>query len=182
MSEITLVRVKSLSGAGRTAPSGAVAFDERLSVPLWWWIPALVSLGLLYVDLHLGHPNWPAWAIIAVLAVGVGVAFHRLGSRRVTLTEADGGLVLQVGPATLSTRYISASAVVQSRAKQQALGPGSDPSAYLLHRPWIGPMVRITLDDPADPTPYWLFSCRHAAELVTALDSPHPRADPPGDA
>jgi hypothetical protein len=101
----------------------------------------------------------------------------------VTLTAADDGrLVLRVGPATLPTRFISASEVVPVRAKQQALGPGLDPSAYLLHRPWIGPMVRVTLDDPTDPTPYWLFSSRRATELVAALTSPDSQANRPGGA
>jgi hypothetical protein len=32
-------------------------------------------------------------------------------------------------------------------------------------------MVLLVLDDPDDPTPYWLISCRHPARLLAALGS-----------
>lgn len=30
-------------------------------------------------------------------------------------------------------------------------------------------MVLLVLDDPDDPTPYWLVSARHPEKLITAL-------------
>ena len=35
--------------------------------------------------------------------------------------------------------------------KQVALGPQLDPAAFLMHRGWVGPVVRIEVTDPADP-------------------------------
>jgi hypothetical protein len=43
--------------------------------------------------------------------------------------------------------------------------------ACVTHRGWVGPMVRVELRDPADPTPYWLFSVRSAEELAALLRS-----------
>ena len=53
--------------------------------------------------------------------------------------------------------------------KSAALGRQLDPAAYVLHRPWIGPMVLVVLDDPDDPTPYWLVSSRHPGRVLAAL-------------
>jgi Protein of unknown function (DUF3093) len=144
-----------------------------LSTPPWWWLPALVIVALVYLDVRLGHPNWPTWltmVLMVLLVLLVAVALHRLGRARVSVTEdAQGHLVLRVGPATLPIRFITAPSAVATKDKQQTLGPQLDPEAYVLHRPWIGPLVRVTLNDPADPTPYWLFSSRRPEALVECL-------------
>ena len=38
-----------------------------------------------------------------------------------------------------------------------------------MHRAWVGPMVLLVLDDPDDPTPYWLVSSRHPDRVLAAL-------------
>ena len=43
-----------------------------------------------------------------------------------------------------------------------------------MHRAWVGPMVLLVLDDPDDPTPYWLVSCRHPDRVLAALRSVNP--------
>ena len=53
-----------------------------------------------------------------------------------------------------------------------ACGPKKlDPAAFVAHRAWIGPMVLAVLDDPDDPTPYWLVSTRHPDQVLAALRS-----------
>ena len=49
------------------------------------------------------------------------------------------------------------------------LGPDLDPAAFVLHTGWVGPVLRVMLTDPADPTPYWVFSVRHAEQLAALL-------------
>jgi Protein of unknown function (DUF3093) len=75
----------------------------------------------------------------------------------------------------LPSRFISGARGVPASDKQQMLGPELDPRAFVLHRPWIGPAVRVDLDDPADPTPYWIFSVRHPEALLECLRTAHPR-------
>jgi len=48
-------------------------------------------------------------------------------------------------------------------------GTELDARAWLLLRGWIPGVVKVQLDDPSDPTPYWLVSTRHPAELAAAL-------------
>lgn len=162
--------MSQIRGAAKRAPSGAVRFDERLSVPWWWWPSPLIVIGLLEISVLLGHPEVPWWIPAALLLPLAAWWLVRLGRTRVTLTEAgDGEQVLRVGPATLPTRFVTEARAVAPAEKRVQLGPELDPSAYLVHRAWIGPMVRLTLDDPADPTPYWLFSVRRAEALVKCL-------------
>jgi hypothetical protein len=48
-------------------------------------------------------------------------------------------------------------------------GTRLDARAYLMLRGWIPGVARITLDDPTDPTPYWLVSTRDPEGLAAAL-------------
>ncbi|MGT2426890.1 DUF3093 domain-containing protein [Amnibacterium kyonggiense] len=51
----------------------------------------------------------------------------------------------------------------------QARGPGLDARAYTMFRGWVDPVVRVTVEDPDDPAPYWLVSTRRPDELRAAL-------------
>ncbi|MFT4285235.1 MAG: DUF3093 domain-containing protein, partial [Protaetiibacter sp.] len=50
-------------------------------------------------------------------------------------------------------------------------GTGLHADAWLLIRGWIPDVVRVELDDPADPTPYWLLSSRRPDALAQAIDA-----------
>jgi hypothetical protein len=45
-------------------------------------------------------------------------------------------------------------------------GVSLDARAWLVIRPWIDPVVKITISDPQDPTPYWLVSSKNPEALV----------------
>ena len=46
---------------------------------------------------------------------------------------------------------------------------GADPLAFVVQRPWVPGAVQIVLDDPADPTPFWVVSSRHPVRLAEAI-------------
>jgi hypothetical protein len=48
-------------------------------------------------------------------------------------------------------------------------GTRLDARAYLCLRGWVGPVVKMPIADPQDPTPYWLVSTRRPGDLVEAL-------------
>ena len=54
-------------------------------------------------------------------------------------------------------------------AQRNALGRQLDPAAFLVTHTWIPTMVLLVLDDPDDPTPYWLVSTRHPEALLDSL-------------
>ncbi len=145
--------------------SGGSGFDERLSVPWWWYLPAGGIGVLLGAEIHMGYPGIRSWIGYAVCIPLFLAAFVWLGRTRVRVAGGE----LQVGTATVPLRHIGRVEVVPKAAKQQALGPELDPAAYLMHRAWIGPVVRVELTDPDDATPYWIFSARRPERLLAAL-------------
>ncbi|NQX10162.1 DUF3093 domain-containing protein [Microbacteriaceae bacterium VKM Ac-2855] len=48
-------------------------------------------------------------------------------------------------------------------------GPVLDARAYLVLRGWVKDVVRVPLEDPEDPTPYWLISSRRPNDVVAAI-------------
>lgn len=176
--------MKLLRRSGDSALSGATAFDERLSVPWWWWVPALFVVALVAFEVNLGHPGVPIWLPVVLAVPLVAWGLVRLGRTRVRVDAARPGAAgersLRVGPATLPVGLAGAARVVEAADKQQALGPDLDPSAFLVHRWWVRRMVRVDVMDPADPTPYWLFSVRDPERLLACLahkpDEPDNRA------
>lgn len=134
-------------------------------MPWWWWPIGLAIASLFAAEVHLGQPGVRAWLPYLFTVPLAVTALVWLGRHRVRVT----GGVLWVGPAHLPLRHVDAVEVVQAVDKRQAMGPGLDPAAFVMHRAWVGPMVRVELLDTADPTPYWLFSTRRPDELAAVL-------------
>ena len=132
----------------------------------WWWYVPVVGVGvLLGAEVHMGYPGVRSWLGYAVCIPLLVAALWSLSRSRVRVQGGE----LQVGAAVLPLRSVGRVEVVDRRDKQAALGPELDPSAYVLHRGWVGPLVRLEVTDPDDPTPYWVFSVRRPDRLLTAL-------------
>ncbi|RBO96417.1 DUF3093 family protein [Nocardia puris] len=160
---------------GRDRP-GAPArprYRERLWVPLWWWPIGFGIAGLLAAEIHMGAPGLRAWlpyALLFPIPVWVLLWFSR---HRVEVTDDGAGTPeLRADRAHLPVNFVARATVVPPSAKSAALGRQLDPAAYVQHRPWVGPMVLLVLDDPDDPTPYWLVSTRHPEKVLAALGLP----------
>jgi len=147
------------------ATSGSSGFDERLSVP-WWWYPLVIGVAvLLGAEIHMGYPGIRSWIGYVTLIPVFAAALFWLGRTRVRVAEGH----LSVGAARVPLQYVGRVEAVPRSDKQESLGPQLDPEAYLMHRGWIGALVRVEITDPEDPTPYWIFSVRHPEQLVAAL-------------
>ncbi|AAS05132.1 MULTISPECIES: DUF3093 domain-containing protein [Mycobacterium avium complex (MAC)] len=155
----------------RVAPHN-VRYRERLWVPWWWWPPAFALAGIIAFEFNMGVTRQSSWWPYAALFAVAAAALLWLGRIEVRVTAdpaAPGEVELWAGPAHLPVTAIARSAPVAPSAKSAALGRQLDPAAYVLHRAWVGPMILVVLDDPDDPTPYWLVSCRHPERVLSAL-------------
>jgi Protein of unknown function (DUF3093) len=151
------------------ATSQSVRYRERLWVPWWWWPPGLGLAALIALEVNQGVAALPDWVPYAVLLPVAAVVLLWFGRIEVSVVGGSGETELCVGAAHLPVSVIARSAQVPKSAKSAALGRQLDPAAYVVHRAWVGPMVLLVLDDPDDPTPYWLVSCRHPDRVLAAL-------------
>jgi hypothetical protein len=140
-------------------------YRERLRLSWWTWLPALLVDAIVAIEFTLGFESIPAWLPFAVV-VPLTVA-GLIWVSRISVTVTDDELL--VDDARLPLSVIADVVALDASGKREALGVASHPLAFVIQRPWIGPAVQVLLDDPADPTPYWLISTRQPVELATVL-------------
>jgi hypothetical protein len=110
--------------------------------------------------------NRPIAIGAAVIAAAVAGALVWSYGSVVVEAGADG---LRVGTAHLPPAHVGDVEVLDPRGFREELGPRADARAWLRTRPYIDAGVRVAVADPADPTPYWLFSSRHPEAVAAAL-------------
>lgn len=139
-------------------------------MPVWWWVALVVVTALVVAQAVMVGARWWLWLLVIVVPALLAWLFVTLGGERIEV-EADGqgGGTLFAGRARLPFDAISRTAVVPATAKQAAMGRQLDPEAFVVHRGYIPTMVIVVLDDPMDPTPYWLLSTRDPEGLAAAL-------------
>jgi hypothetical protein len=143
-------------------------YRERLSVAWWVWPAALAAAAVLATELAIG-----AYALRTPLTYVIAGGLALLGLLalnrvRVRVEPAE----LHVDDAHLPLSAIGAVTVLDAEARRDLLGQDAEALAFIIQRPWISGGVRIDLDDPADPTPYWYISSRRPDQLATALGFP----------
>lgn len=149
--------------------SQTVRYRERLWVPWWWWPIGFAAASLLAAEFNMSIIKvtpWVPYAVLCLAAAGVLVWLSRF---EVRVVGEGPDAELWAGPAHLPVQVVERSAQVPKSAKSAAMGRQLDPAAYVLHRSWVGPMVLVVLNDPDDPTPYWLVSSRHPDRVLAAL-------------
>lgn len=142
-----------------------LAYSERLGVPWPWWPAALALAALLAAQVGLGAPGPVTWVPYLVLLPGTVLALWWLGGIRISVVAGE----LRVDDARLPVEVIADVIPLDAEGRRQLLGPSADPLAFVIQRPWVRGAVQILLDDPADPTPYWLISTKHPERLAEVL-------------
>ncbi len=141
------------------------AYDERLHVPLRWWVQATMFLATVWLAFIVALPAWLAWGgSLALLALVYGL-FAWIGSARVAVRDGT----LYAGDATIALHFLGTPEPLDPEGTRRVHGVDADARAYLLMRPYLSRSVRVPIEDPADPTPYWLISTRHPRKLAEAL-------------
>ncbi|RKR90941.1 hypothetical protein BDK92_5325 [Micromonospora pisi] len=154
-----------LSSAAGPVGSGADGYHERLRLPWWWWLAGEVAASLLAMEVWLGSGGVRAWLPFAVLLPATALGLWWLG--RIMVRVRDGELL--VDDARLPVGFVADAIALDAEGRREVLGVGADPLAFVVQRPWVGGAVQVVLDDPADPTPYWVVSSRHPVRLAEAI-------------
>lgn len=146
---------------------GWMTYVERLRVPLWWWFLALALVGTLAMAVLAYVPLAQGLMVVGLFAIAVGVVVFAYGHTPIRVAEDS----LVVGRNKVEGRWISGAEALGREESAHAMASGANPSDLLVTRPYIGELVRITLDDAADPHPHWLVSSRGAEQLARAVNA-----------
>jgi Protein of unknown function (DUF3093) len=141
-------------------------FRERLTVPAIWWV--LAGLFSLSVLLAIGAYLGAVWGVgVSVATMLVAIAIFTSAS---TVISIDANQI-RIGRASIDHPYIAGCRALDAEQTRRRAGVKADARAHLVLRPYINTAVEITLDDEADPVPYWLVSTRQPQQLAAALHS-----------
>ena len=140
-------------------------YDERLRVPLRWWVQGTMLVASLWLATVVALPT-----VVSLLVTGLALAvliaaLLSYGAARVQV-EGD---EFRAGRARIVRTHLGTVSPLDAEASRRASGVEADARAFLLLRPYLKRAVKVEVTDPADPTPYWLVSTRHPDELARAL-------------
>ena len=154
-------------------PTDLTFVYERLTVPVHWWLLGtafVLSIGMAFLAF------WgPLWGVAVAVAGELLLLAGLLGYGGVRVVVGTDGI--GVGRAWIGYEYVGRVTALDSQQTLHRLRIGADPRAHLVVRPYIPSSLEITVDDPADPHPYWLVSVRDPDRLARAVTDRLDRAD-----
>ena len=142
-------------------------YAERLTVPLRWWAQGTMLVASLWLALVVAVPGVIAWPVTAAALALMVALFVSYGRARVAVD----GSTLRAGRAHVPLEHVGGVTALDADDVRRQAGVDADARAYLLLRPYLKRGVRVDITDPADPTPYWLVSCRRPQALASALEA-----------
>nr|WP_231134488.1 DUF3093 domain-containing protein [Motilibacter deserti] len=148
--------------------------DERLAAP-WsvWLVGLLLAVSTAPVTVVV-LPAWGVLLVVAAAALAVGLLIRSWAA-----PVQVGAGELRAGRAHIPVSLLGPAEPLDEAAAAHLRGPGIEPRAYHLIRPWVRPAVRVPVRDPEDPTPYWYVATRRPAELAAAIDAARTAAGAP---
>jgi Protein of unknown function (DUF3093) len=137
---------------------------NELVLPNWSsFLPILgifPALWLTFLPINVSVGLWSglgASALVTVLMIAK--------SARVVVTDHH----LQVSNASIERKFIESVTVIAKEDAFAARGRELDPRAWIHFQGSVSTLALVKINDPADPTPYWLFSTRKPDDLKKAL-------------
>jgi hypothetical protein len=147
--------------------STGVAYRESLRTPWWWYLVGLFVAALLAAEFHISGLQLTDWLSFGILLPLSVVLVWSLGRGRLEISGGE----LRVRGAHIPLDQVSGVVALDARTLRRVVGREGDPAAFVSIRPWIGPGVQLWLDDPDDPTPYWVVSTRRPRQVVDIVRS-----------
>ena len=149
---------------------------EHVGQPVWLWALGLVLTSSVAFA-YLGFVG-PFWAAVVLVGTSALLVWWLWSARTLVAVDDD---AFTAGHVRLPLRFVGAVEALDAADTRRVAGVDADARAYLVLRGAVPTAVRVEIDDPDDPTPYWLVSTarpeRLAAALVAGRDA-HRRAAP----
>ena len=158
-----------MSGEKETTDANkpTVLYQEKHHAPLWGWVFGLAVA--LLIAAQVQHNREPVWGVVTFVIFGGAVVWFLASLSSATVRveqDPSGERWLTSKGANLPASVVSRSLAIPASAKQSAMGRQLDPAAFLIYHGWVKELAMFVLDDPDDPTPYWLVSSRDPEALI----------------
>jgi hypothetical protein len=138
-------------------------YTERV-LPKWTsFLPVLGVFPAIWLTLL---PINEAAGVIAGVVSTVVIALAMIAKSATISISSDS---LQVSTASIERKHISGVEVISKGDAFAARGRELDPRAWFHFQGSVETLVRVKISDPADPTPYWLFSTRRPEQVKKIL-------------
>lgn len=134
-------------------------------MPLRWWVQGTMLIASLWLAVVVALPAGVAWGVSGAALALMALGLLSYGSARVSVHDG----IFRAGRARIEAGHLGNATALDPDETRRTAGRDADARAYLLLRPYLKRAVRVQIDDPRDPTPYWLVSTRHPEELARAL-------------
>ena len=142
-----------------TKTSNSAPYSERVIPGLSFFFATLFVPTALYLVVLAFDDFWALFTF--VLTEVVIVCLGLFAAPTLKLTNES----LSIGKVQIPTKYIKNVTAIEKSAQQSEKGPKLHPAAYIRFQVGVKGLLKIELNDPQDPTPYWLISSRNP-ELV----------------
>mgnify|MGYP003335575921 FL=1 len=139
---------------------------ERIRWSFSIWVTA-IFLNLLIALTFWGVLDTQPTLALLSLSLLLTLAWAKSSEYEIVVNEKQ----LRVGKARIDLRFVGEITALDSQQMKVARGVAIDPSAYLAIRSWIKTGVKVTINDPRDPTPYWLISSKRFQKLAAAISA-----------
>ncbi|WP_448855399.1 DUF3093 domain-containing protein [Corynebacterium camporealensis] len=147
-----------------------VLYQERQWVPWYFWLLAAAAVIIATATVSFNRGIW--WTIVPGVLLSAIAIWVLLSWSSTTVTveqDTDGTRWLLVKDAQLPHDVVSRCMAVPESARRNALGPQLDPAAFLVTHGWVKKHAMLVLDDPEDPTPYWLICSKNPQAVLDAF-------------
>lgn len=143
-----------------TKTSNSSSYSERVFPGLSFFLATLFVPTALYL-IVLAFDD--LWALVTFVVCEVSIiSIGLLGAPTLVLSKES----LSIGKVQIPTQYISGISAIPASNQQSEKGPKLHPAAYVRFQAGVKGLLKIELNDPADPTPYWLISSRNPELLA----------------
>lgn len=149
-------------------------FDSSYGKPLYrevdrWSISVLLLV--LFLDFSIVFAIWAALDLRAVflataLVSALSIWAFQKSLLRITVTQGW----LLVGPAAIERAFINGFQLLDNNQLRLESGGGANPLNYLQLRFWVKTGMKISIRDPRDKTPAWIFSTKNGSRLKEVLE------------
>jgi hypothetical protein len=142
---------------------GAVLYRERLWPARWILVATLLVIpasALVFAPL-----SWTLGIVTGVVLYAGCVGLYLLAGVPVEVTHDE----FRAGRARIPRTFVAGATAFTGANATAQRGTELDARAWLLLRGGVPGVVRVEIDDPKDPTPYWLVSTRNPDRLVSEL-------------